>query len=222
MTEATPAGLQRLIATTFDAQGWEYDLSVGSQLVEAIQKQGGVDSAKLVRILPAAFFERNRVSKDLVSKVIERAIGGITLKEEGRVVTTIVIGGNNYQLNVGAGASIVNSNLNVGEGTQIVATADADKQDVLLAVEAIVRAGLAGDWNDEAAKELAALVDSRSDLDYEDVQKVAAEVVKAEQPDKQRVKDLLTRIATSGLAGALATGITTGVGQAITHLPFWS
>jgi hypothetical protein len=220
MTDATPAGLQRLIATTFDAQGWVYDLSVGPQLVEAIRKQGGVDGAKLSRVLPATFFERNRVSRDLVSKVIERALGGVMLREESRMPTTIVIAGNNYQVNVGEGASIVNSNLNLGEGTQIVASADADKQDVLLAVEAIVRAGLAGDWNDGAAKELAALVDSRSDLDYEDVQKVASEIVKAEQPSKQRVKDFLTRIATSGLAGALATGITTGVGEAVTHLPF--
>ena len=220
MSGTTPAELQRMIATAFNSQGWEYDLGVGPQLLDAIRKQGGVDATTLVGILPAAFFDRNRVSKDVVATVIERALGGKTLREETRVPTTIVIGGNNYQLNVGDGASIVNSNLNVGEGTQIVATADADKQDVLLAVEAIVRAGLAGDWNDEAAKELAALVDSRADLDYEDVQKVASEIVKAEQPSKQRVRDFLTRIATSGLAGVLATGITTGVGEAITHLPF--
>jgi hypothetical protein len=142
------------------------------------------------------------------------------LEEEARVPTTIVIGGNNYQVNVGAGASVVNTNLNVGEGTQIIASAVADKQDVLLAVEAIVRAGLAGDWNKDAAKELASVVSDRSDLDYEDVQTVVSEVVKAEQPTKQRAKDLLGRIAASGLGGALATGITAGVGEAITHLPF--
>jgi len=65
---------------------------------------------------------------------------------------------------------IVNSNVNAGEGTQIVASADADKQDVLLAVETIVRAGLAGDWSEDAAKDLASVVNDRSDLDYEDVQ----------------------------------------------------
>jgi hypothetical protein len=219
MSGATPAELQRMIAAAFNSQGWEYDLAVAPQLINAIRKQKGVDAIRLVAILPAVFFERNRVSKDVVAAVMERALGGKTLEEEASVPTTIVIGGKNYQLNVGDGASIVNSNVNVGEGAQIVATTDADKQDVLLAVEAIVRAGLSGDWNDDAAKELAALVDSRSDLDYEDVQKVAAQVVNAEQPNKQRVKDLLTRIATSGLAGALATGITAGVGEAITHLP---
>jgi hypothetical protein len=220
MSTATPAEFQRLIATAFDSQGWEYDLAVGRQLVDAVRKQRGVDATRLVGVLPGTFFERNRVSKSVVATVIERALVGQSLREESRMPTTIVIAGNNYQVNVGEGASIVNSNLNLGEGTQIVASSDADKQDVLLAVEAIVRAGLAGDWNDEAAKELAALVDSRSDLDYEDVQKVASDLVKAEQPSKQHVKDFLTRIATSGLAGALATGITTGVGEAVTHLPF--
>jgi hypothetical protein len=219
MSDATPAELQRLIAATFNSQGWEYDLSIGPRLVAAIREQGRVDAAELVRTLPSAFFERNRVSKDLVATVIERSLGGQTLREEIPVPTTIVIGGKNYQLNVAEGASVVNSNLQLGEGTQIVTNAGADKQDVLLAVEAIVRAGLAGDWSDEAAKDLATLIDSRSDLDYEDVQRVSSDVVKAEQPTRERVRGFLTRIAASGLAGALATGITTGVGEAIHQLP---
>jgi hydrogenase maturation factor HypE len=92
-------------------------------------------------------------------------------------------------------------------GTPAVARADADKQKVLLAVEAIVRVGLVGDWNEDAAKDLASVVNDRSDLDYEDVQKLASEVVETEQPTKQRVKALLGQIATSGVGGALGTGI---------------
>jgi hypothetical protein len=219
MTATTPAELQRLIAATFDSQGWEYELWIGPRLVEFVRAQGRVDAERLVQSLPGAFFQRNRVSKDVVTSVLERALGSRTLEEEARVPTTIVIGGNNYELNVGAGTSIVNSNINVGEGTQIIATADADKQDVLLAVEALVRAGLAGDWNEHAAKDLASVVSDRSDLDYAEVQKLALEVVKAEQPTKQRAKDFLARIAASGLGGSLATGITAGIGEAITHLP---
>jgi hypothetical protein len=219
MTVATPAELQRLIAATFNSQGWEYDLAVGPQLVEGIRARGRVDANQLVQILPATFFERNRVSKDLVATALESALGDRTFEEEARVPTTLVIGGNNYQMNVGEGASVVNSNLNVGEGTQIVASADADKQDVLLAVEAIVRAGLAGEWNEDAAEDLAMVVSDHSDLDYEDVQRIASEVVKTERPTKQRAKELLARIAANGLGGVLATGITAGLGEAITHLP---
>ena len=133
--------------------------------------------------------------------------------------TTIVIGGNNYQMNIGERASVIDSNLNVGEGAQIIASAAADKQDVLLAVEAIVRAGLAGEWNEEAAEDLATVISDRSDLDYEDVQRVASEVMKAERPTKLRAKELLARIAASGLGGALATGLTAGLGEAIRYLP---
>lgn len=219
MTAATPAELQRLIAATFNSQGWEYDLTVGPQLVEAMRERGHVDAKQLVRALPATFFERNRVSKDLVATAIERAIGDRTLEEEARVPTTIVIGGNNYQMNIGERASVIDSNLNVGEGAQIIASAAADKQDVLLAVEAIVRAGLAGEWNEEAAEDLATVISDRSDLDYEDVQRVASEVMKAERPTKLRAKELLARIAASGLGGALATGLTAGLGEAIRYLP---
>jgi hypothetical protein len=210
-----------MIAATFDSQGWQYDLATGPQLVEDIREHGGVDGERLARSLPAAFFERNRVPRDLVATVLERALGGRTLSEEdvGMPTTTIVIGGNNYQLTVGAGASVVNSNLNVGDGTQIAASADAAKEEVLLAIEAIIRAGLADDWNEDAARELAKVVDQRSDLDYEDVQTLASEVVRADQPARERVKSFLNRIAASGLGGALATGITAGVGEALTHLP---
>lgn len=216
---ATPAELQRSIAAAFDAQGWEYDLSVGPLLVEAAKRGGEADPVKLARTLPKTFFDRNRVSRDAVAAVLERAVGGHKVEEEAAVSPTIVIGGNNYQLNVGAGASIVDSNVNLGEGTQINVTSDGDKEDVLLAVEAIVRAGLLGDWSDNAGNDLASLVAGRTDLTYEDVQAVALEVAKKEQPTKERVKGFLARIAASGISGALATGLTAGLGEAIHLLP---
>jgi hypothetical protein len=220
MTGATPAEVQRLVAAAFDAQGWEFDLSTGPRLMDVVRATGGIDAGRLTEALPAVFFERNRVSKKLVATVIERAIGALTLKEEGaRVPTTLVIGGSNYQMNVAAGASIVNSQFNLGEGTQIVAGNDSESQDVLLAVEAIVRAALSDEWNGEAAKALAAVIEKRPDVDIEDVQRVTVEAVKAQRPSKARARDLLTRIAASGLGGALATGITAGVGEALHYLP---
>jgi hypothetical protein len=90
---------------------------------------------------------------------------------------------------------------------------------VLLAVEAIVRAGLAGDWSDDAAKDLASLIAGRADLRYEDVQAVALEVARREQPTKERLKGFLARIAASGISGALATGLTAGLAEAMHLLP---
>ncbi len=219
MTSIAPTELQRLIASAFDAQGWEYDLSIGPKFVDAIRKRGTAEPAQLVQLLPGVFFERNRVDRALVEDAIANAIGGRSVQEAGNMPATVVIGSNNYQLNVGAGASIVNSNVNLGAGAQVNVGSDASKEDVLLAVEAIVRAGLAGDWSDDAGRDLGRALSARSDLSYEDVQHVAANVAKAEQPTKQRAKDFLTRVAASGLSGALATGITAGLGEALTHLP---
>ncbi|HVV58304.1 MAG TPA: hypothetical protein VHC45_08065 [Gaiellaceae bacterium] len=207
------------MAIAFDAQGWQYDMSVGPMLVEVAKSGAQTDGSKLAQALPRTFFDRNRVTRDAVASVLARAVGGRTVEEEVAMPATIVIGGNNYQLNMGAGASIVNSNVNLGEGSQISVTSGGDKQEVLLAVEAIVRAGLAGDWSDDAAKDLASLIAGRADLRYEDVQAVALEVARREQPTKERLKGFLARIAASGISGALATGLTAGLAEAMHLLP---
>jgi hypothetical protein len=219
VTAVTPTELQRLIAAAFDSQGWRYDLEVGPRLVNQIRSEGQIEAEGLARSLPGTFFDRNRVSREVVANVLRRALAGRTLEEEQRVATKIVIGGNNYEMNIGSGTSIIDTNINVGEGTQIVASSTAEKRNVLLAIEAITRAGLTGEWNEDAAKDLAAVVNDRSDLDYEDVQRIASEVVKAEQPPKERVKEFLGRVAASGIGGALGTGITTGLTEAMTRLP---
>ncbi len=219
MTATTPAEFQRLVAAAFDAQGWQYDLSVGPMLVEVAKAGRPMNGTELAQVLPKTFFDRNRVTRDAVASVLTRAVGGRTVEEEIAVPASIVIGGNNYQLHIGAGASIVDSNINLGEGSQINVTSEGDKRDVLLAVEAIVRAGLAGDWSDDAGKDLASLVAGRGDLTYEDVQAVALEVARKEQPTKDRVKGFLARIAASGISGTLATGLTAGLAEAIHLLP---
>jgi hypothetical protein len=100
-------------------------------------------------------------------------------------------------------ASIVNSNVNLGEGTQINVSAESDKQDVFVAVEALVRAGLSGDWSDDAGNALSSLVAERTDVTYEDVETVALEVAKKERPTKDRVTGFLAQIAVSGCRARL-------------------
>jgi hypothetical protein len=220
MTDASPNELQRLIAAEFDRQRWEYDLTVGERIVAEIERAGAVVPDKLAGQLPAEFFQRNRTSRDLVAAAIGRAVGSRTPKRPEPVSSTLVFDNSrHYEVTFGKGAQITNSQLNVGEGTQINVSVQASKDDVLGAVEALLRAGLAGDWNEGAARELATVIDSREDVGYEDVQVVTAEVVQAEQPKQRRLKELLLKIATSGLGGALATGISAGAGELIHLLP---
>jgi hypothetical protein len=220
MSDASPAELQRLIAAEFDRQRWEYDLSVGEHIVAEIERAGEVIPDKLAQRLPTEFFQRNRTSRDLVAAAIRRAVGGRTPKPSEPVLSTLVFDNSrHYEVKLGKGAQITNSQLNVGEGTQINVSVQASKDDVLAAVEALLRAGLVGDWNNDAARELATVLDSRDDIGYEDVQKITAEVVRAEQPKQGRVKELLLKIASGGLGGALATGISAGAGELIPLLP---
>ena len=217
MSTATPAELQRLIADAFDRQGWEYDLTLGRNLVEEIERAGGVDAGALARRLPAEFIERNRTTRAHAAAAIERAVGGRSVKREESATTLVFADNRRYEVRLARGAQITNSNLNVGEGTLV--SVEARRDNVMAAIEAVLRAGLAGNWNAEAAGHLAEVVDGRDDIDFEDVREITADVVIAEQPKQDKVKELLNEIAVSGVGGALSTGITTGLGELLGQLP---
>lgn len=218
MSDATPAELQTAIAAEFERQGWEYDLNVGRGLVARIEQTGEVDAPKLAQHLPSTFLERNGVTREVVAMAIARALGGRTpVREEASA--TIVIADNRYQVNLGAGARITGSNLNVGDGTQLNIHASASKADVMAAVEAILRSGLVGRFNAEAARELASVLEQRSDIGLDDIQTVTTEVIDARQPDQGRAKEFLNDVAVAGLGGAFGTGIAAAVGAALPHLP---
>jgi hypothetical protein len=217
MREATPAELQRRLAREFDQQGWEYDLAMGPDLVSKLQSGGEVDAQNFVRALPSAFFQRNRTTRGEVAAAVERAVGGFVAKLD-TTATTLTINDNRFQVAVGPGGQIVDSNINVGKGLQITVDATARKNDVLDAVAMLLRAGLAGGWNAAAALELASLIERREDIDLDDVRQITTEVVQAEQPKRGRLKELLNQVAVGGLGGALGTGISAGIGELISQL----
>lgn len=194
--------LKTRLAAEFDKQGWEWDLAADRALGKRLASGDVVDGDVLAGALPGEFFSRNRTTRLLVAAAIDRAIGGRTVQEETTVPTTLVIGGNNYHVNIGEGAMVANSSLNVGEGTQIVIESAGSRDDVLTGVEALVRAGLTGDWSTEAANALNELVASLSDISADDVQRVTTEVVLAQQPSQGRAKSFLATVGAHGLGGS--------------------
>jgi hypothetical protein len=130
-----------------------------------------------------------------------------------------VINDHSYSVNIGPGAQISGSNINIGPGTQLNIDAAADRDEVLAGVAAIVRAGLTGDWNDDAARALAEAIGARDDIATDDIREITAEVVEHAQPSRGRAREMLEKVTASGLGGALATGISAGLGQVIAHLP---
>jgi hypothetical protein len=214
----TPAAMQRLLATEFERHGWDYDLSVGRDILEEAERRGEVDGTALAKRVSAEFLARNGASREDLAVAIESAIGGRQLKREAEQ-TTIVINDNRYQVNLSGGSQIKSSKLNVGDGTQINVDVKASKENVLAAVEALLRSGLTETWNADAARDLASVIDEREDIDVEDVREITTEVVRAEQPKQGRVRTMLNEIAVSGLGGALSTGISSGLGELIGQLP---
>jgi hypothetical protein len=218
VSEATPAELQRLLAGEFENRGWEYDMTVGADLVGEIERRGAVEPEALAARISGTWLTRNGATREQVAAAIQRAIGGRTPKPDELAVTVLNSDNRSYSLHVEAGAQITGSQVNLG-GTQINIRADAPKEDVLAGVVAIVRAGLAGNWDGDAARELGAVIDARGDIVLADVEAVVSEVVEDEPPEPGRARRMIESISTQGLGGALGTGISAVVGALIRNPP---
>jgi hypothetical protein len=80
---ATPAELQRLLASEFARRGWEYDLSVGPPIAEEVLRRGTIDPRALARLVSRDFRERAHASPEDVAEVISSAFSGVTLDRGG-------------------------------------------------------------------------------------------------------------------------------------------
>jgi hypothetical protein len=184
---------------------------VGRVLIAAIERSGGADGETLARVIPHDFLGWNDTTREAVAASIDRAVGGKTVRREAPQPTTLVINDHRYSMNLGPGARIELSNVSLG-GTQIVVDVSVDKGDVLAAVETLVRAGLGGEWDATAARELAKVIDERRDVSVGDVRELTAEVVEAAKPRSERIKGFLADMAANAIRGALGAGISAGLG----------
>ena len=207
MTNLTPSDLRTRLAAEFEARGWEYDLVTGKAIAERAERDGRIEPTSLARAVPNGFLQRTSVTRDQLEAAIEHAVGGHGLRVEERAPVTLVFNNDNrYQLNMGARAQIAGSQVNV-RGTQINVRVDSPKEDVMASVAELVRAGLREEWNPEAARELAGVVDTRDDVTPEDVESVVKEVIAKESPESRSPKRMLQAITEQGLGGALTVGI---------------
>jgi hypothetical protein len=216
MIETTPSTLQRLLADEFTRRGWRYDLSVARDLLGEIEKSGAIEPAVLAGKVSTTFLEANVVTRAAIADAIGNALAGRTLVAEAP--STLIINDHRYSLHIGAGAQVSQSSLNVA-GNQIVIHASSSRDELTAAVAALVRTGLAGTWNPDAARELARVVDSRSDVTFEDVDALVRETAESEKPDARQIRSLLSAVATNALGGVLGTGLASGLGHVLALLP---
>ena len=206
MTDLTPSDLRTRLAAAFDARGWEYDLVTGKAVAERTERDGRIDPAALASAVPNSFLQRTGATRDEVEAVIEHVAGGRVLRAEERTPATLVVNDNRHQLNLGQGAQIVNSQVNVS-GKQINIRADSSKDDVMAGVAELVRAGLNDGWDPAAARDLAEVVDARDDVASADIEAVVREVAAEEAAEPGRARRMIESITEQGFGGALAVGI---------------
>jgi hypothetical protein len=209
---ASPTELQRRIATEFERHGWEYDLTSGSDLVRALELDPAADPHALAERVSTEFLTRNKTTREAVAEAIERAVSGFSVERPSEAASVVINANDNrYSINLGPGASIAGSAVNVG-GTQINVSVSVDKTEVLAAAEALIRAGLNGDWNSAAAQDLATVIDQRGDVTLDEIRELTTDIAKAEKLSKEHVRDFLAEVAANALGGALSVGISAGLG----------
>jgi hypothetical protein len=209
MSELSPADLQTMLADEFGRQGWEYDLAVGRDLAAALREGQFVDPAQLAAKVSSDYLARNGITREDLAAAIEGAIGGNTV---GAAPSTqmLVINDQRYQLHVSGSAQIRDSNLNLG-GTQVNVAIDAPREDVLGGLEALLRAGFQGQWDEGAAAALADVVDGRDDISAEDISSLTAEVGAAAKADPGRIRAFLDKVATGTATALLTSGVSSGL-----------
>lgn len=208
---ANRAELQRRLASEFSAQGWPYEHDLAPALIDTVARAGATDGQALVRQVPADYLDRHSIEREQMVRVLDRALGGQTIEPGSTSTTSIVINNNPYSINIGAGASVSDSQLNTA-GDQMVVQAESSKEDVLATAMTLVRAGLTGDWNEAAARDLGEVIDGRADIGIEDIREMVRHVVEEDKPEQGRIKALVTQISTSAISGALSTGIIAALG----------
>ena len=206
------------LAAEFDRSGFDYDAPTVSDIVNAIEQAGAVEPEKLARHFTGTYLTRNGTDRQEMADLIGRALGGSVPKAETGSANISIRGGDTtYNVQLRDSASV--GSLNIGPGKQVVVDAGSARDNVLAGIAALVQAGLRETWDGNAAQALAETITQRGDITTADVQRIAAETIRREQPTQSRARAFLEKVAVSGLGGALGTGLAAGGGEILHLLP---
>jgi hypothetical protein len=199
----------RLLGDEFEARGWRDDDDLALTITQEMVVRGGLDLAAALQVDSATFRTRNNASKAELREAVGTAFADRTLAEEAPNGISVSAGGDVYVLQ--ANRAVFHGPVNQG-GVQInLDGASADE--LLTAVGALVVSGLRGDWNPDLAGALSAQLDQRDDIDLDRVQAAVVEAAEAEEPEPGRVRELIEKVAVSGIGSFLSAALSSGLGQ---------
>lgn len=222
MKELPRAELEAMLAEEFGAQGWDYSLGISRALAGGLIEGSPVNPTALAMRVSAGDLERIGIGREDLTAAIERSIGTYLIAERPAPQSiTVTINDQRYQLHVSGSARVEGSYLNFG-GTQVNIDVDVDvsRDQVMAGVEALLRAGLAGEWDPAAAEALAQVISTRGDLSAEEISTLTQEVGKAERPEPGRIRALLEKVAVGAATSTLGQGLTAGLGLLLQNPPF--
>lgn len=214
--------MRAALAAEWEANGWGWDLQIGGLILDRIAAEGKVDPEGIAATLPSAYLARYGTDREEISEAISRAIGNEIFEvEPAQATSTVIVGGATYNLSfeLSEQARIENSSFNVGSGTQINLDVDATREDLLSALQALVAAGLSGNWDESAAQALGAAIEQRGDLNAEEVRDATLEAGRATGAEPSRVRALLEKVAVGAATSTLGSGLTAGLGLLLQNLP---
>lgn len=209
---ASRAELTRAATAVFKGQGWLLEQGLLPPVIDEIEKQGPADGAALAAVISGDYLDRHGISRAQMATVLGQALGGRSLDSEPAKQSTTVIYDNRNSIQIN-NSQVSGSQLNTGQ--QIQVNADASRDDIRTAIAALVSAGLAGDWNPQAAQALGEVIEAREDIDFAEIRDVAQKAGAPQQADPGKIKAFLTQVGTSVASSTLTQAIIAGVGAAL-------
>jgi len=219
----TRGRLRAALAAEWEANGWEWDMQIGGLILDRVAADGRVDPEAIAATLPSSYLGRYGSDRESLAEAIERAIGGESIEADPvGVSSTVTINGDTYNLSfeLSEGARIENSPIKVGPGPQVSINVDASRETVFTGIEALLRSGLAGSWDAEAARALSEVIEERGDLSVKEISELTQEVGKAERSEPVRIRALLEKVAVGAATSTLGQGLTAGLGLLLQNPPF--
>jgi len=218
----TRGRMRAALAAEWEANGWEWDMQIGAFILDRVAADGRVNPEAIAATLPSSYMSRYGSDRESLAEAIERAIGGESIEADPvGASSTVIINGDTYNLSfaLSEGAKIENSPIKVGPGAQTNINIDASREAVFAGIEALLRSGLAGSWDEEAARALSGVIEERGDLSAEQISEFTQEVGRTADPEPGRVRALLEKVAVGAATSTLGQGLAAGLGLLLQNPP---
>jgi hypothetical protein len=213
MSGEPAAQIETLLAAEFDRQGWEWGLDIGRTLLDGVEPLGQIDGEALAARIPADFLQRNRTTRQNVASAINRAARGLSVASGSRQdsVQITIQSGDTYNVSFGANANLQNSPFNIGPGRQLQIDSSSTSEDLATALGALVAAGLAGEWDEQAARAIGGSIEDQQKISLEEARAAVLEAGRDVAPDPSAVRGFIEKVAVSGLGSFLSTAMSLGL-----------